>query len=239
MIKNIKFNNNNELYSIISSSHVLSRGSEGTSYLVGKEVWKIFNELGKDQHSFRKIMKNHLLNIKSYAFIKGGIFASDELIGFYKPFVRGASLRGYDLTTIPIKVLVSAANKVCLDTETLSVHGIQTYDVGETSILFDGHHFCMIKTIDYKSVNKDERSLYEYNIKSFSRILFQNTITPNIRAYLEERPYLKKYIHDPYLLQTPGGFMMLVKQDVENRLQEEITTFKEAEKKLLLLPKKK
>ena len=168
VILNFNKEEKEELKRFWSSHEIITKGgSEGKPYLIGKNIYKIYNE---DYETETPICKSDL-PLDSFLFPEEIYTYNNKIFAYKTPYIPNNQfeIKTFRNWVIPdIKKVKKALIPFVKDVYVLSRNNINAIDLVWHNTLFDGERIYIVDTIDYQIVDEDPE---EDNYKSLKNII--------------------------------------------------------------------
>lgn len=260
-MENIKFDEMSQVVEFFRGSKKLGYGREGACYKIKNMSYKFYNSLYRsiysDDESQSKLLRFRDKIVDNLYFIRALIFYGDKLMGSVTEYASGDSCGKLWLYKRNLDKLINALSILKKNVYQLSELGICIKDHDLSNVLYDGNVFSLIDVGDYYYSNDviymgdnvivtDVDEIYRENMRKIVGLLFEG-ITGSysihdkfIFAYLQEvnSPY-KDYLVDTDLMLEPDETIRGIRNEIQEGIGREITTFSNCRKDLQRIMKMK
>ena len=159
--------------SSIKKHKSLRPGGEGTCYVVGNSVYKLYKE---DRDIENPIGKEDL-DLESFLFPEEIYRCNNKIFSYKTPYIENNEfiIKTFRNWKIPdINKIKKALIPLIRDIYVLSKNNIEAIDLTWRNALFDGERFYIIDTLDYETVDEDTLGDNISSLKEIIKCLILN-----------------------------------------------------------------
>ena len=242
-MKDLYFDNKQQLEHFLKNKTFLGKGAEGSCYRYEDSTLKIFDGILKDEIRNIKYDKNYYLqfkdiNVENFHFVKNIIYLNDakdfKIIGLISNYASGNNLDYNSLYDVPIDSIINSLEILLDNILSLSNNLIAVKDaVFIKNILYDGKIFKFIDTSNFFFIEEDPYYIYKNNVVEIMKELIISIINGYgdscVCNYFKHVSSEYNYYYDPGLLADPIKYLKKLKLILEEYCEKEIKTFKDCE----------
>lgn len=257
----IRFDEISQMVDFFRISKKLGYGREGTCYKKWNKSYKLYNSLYREIYSDldkqRDLIKFKELIVDNVYFVRALIFYKDKLMGSISEYASGDSCGSLYLYRRNLDKIINALKVLKKNVYQLSELGICIMDHDLSNMLYDNCVFSLIDVGDYCYVDgviatddsgkmMDVDAIYRDNMKKISGLLFRsitgyyNMFDQFVFGYLQKvnSPY-KDYLKDIDLMVNIDDTIIGIRNEIQECIGREITTFSSCRKDLQRIMKKR